>query len=169
MKRLAASLLAVAALWTTTGCTTIGEIPGRLAGLNGICIEGYAYRVIPRTGSATVDTIEFQIELGNPQSVDVVGSLRLMAGVTGTGIEINGIKSTVTAQSQAPYFEIPVSTVYPAHKSDAYISPVLISMAYDPNATYSLEYYSWIAGLNNDLGDKTPCHMYKITKTFPRP
>jgi hypothetical protein len=162
-------LLPVLVVLFVVGCPLPG-LDDALVGaarLDALCVTGYSVTIKPPSGPFNNRTIEFAAVLSNPKMEDAKGSVRLLMGVDAAGLNLPGAAANISAQSQAPSFETPVSTTYPANRSDAYTSPALVSLPYDPNANYTIEIHKWMVGV--DTWDTTPCHNCKITKKFPQP
>lgn len=146
------------------GCTP-QQIAGgltQLAALDALCVGSFTATIHPPTGGATYGTVDFAAVVGNPNEA-VSGSIKLLMGVDGSNLP--GPYLNTSAQSKAPSFDTPVATTYLGKTSQAYTSPALITMVWNPNAVYNIEIHKWMAGENT--WDAKPCHnFYAKNLTF---
>lgn len=146
-----------------TGCISAKDL-ARLQVMENICVSDVSYEIIrPANGHGQAE-IAFRAVLSNPGAEDGVGTVRLVMGVDASGLGLSGGVQSISANSQLPFFETPVTTIYPANQLKSFVSPVLITMPYSPGATYKIEIRKFLVPQQDS--DESSCHNFKITKTL---
>lgn len=143
------------------GCVTAKGLI-RLQVMENICVSDVSYEIIqPSTSNGQVE-ISFKAVLSNSSSEDGQGTVRLVMGVDASGLNLPGGVQSISASSKVPFFETPVTTIYPANQVKSYTSPVLITMPYSPGAVYKIEIQKFL--VPQLATDGSSCHDFKVTK-----
>jgi len=147
------------------GCVTSKQLTDTLIQLqvmDNICVSNVTYEIIPGKPGSTNRTIEFKAVLSNPSSEDGHGQVRLVMGVDASNLGLVGGVQSISANSAPPFFETPAGTTFAANQINSYTSPVLVSLPYNPGATYQIEIRKFV---NPQLdSDGSSCHNFKVTK-----